>query len=164
MHYLPAGLVGLVFACIFAASMSSASSELSALATTSVIDIYKRFSSQGRTDAHYFKVSRVAMAFWGMYGIFFAQFATRVGSLVEAVNILGSLFYGTMLGVFLLAFYFKSIGGTAAFVGALCGEAVVIACYFFSGISWLWYNVVGCGVVIGVALVIRVATNKKGQA
>jgi Na+/proline symporter len=160
--YLPAGLVGLIFACIFAASMSSASSELSALATTTVIDIYKRFTARTHDDHHYLKVSRIAMAFWGVYAIFFAQFATRVGSLVEAVNILGSLFYGTMLGVFLLAFYIKSVGGTAAFVGALCGEAVVIVCYFFSGISWLWYNVVGCGVVVAVALIFTALANKKG--
>jgi hypothetical protein len=98
------------------------------------------------------------MAFWGIYGIFFAQFAGRLGSLIEAVNILGSLFYGTMLGIFLLAFYVRSVGGTAAFVGALAGEAVVVWCFVFTEIAWLWYNVIGCVVVITVAATITIAT------
>jgi Na+/proline symporter len=158
LRYLPAGVVGLLFACIFAASMSSSSGELSALATISVVDIYRRFLNTGGSERHYLAVSRVSMAFWGIYGIFFAQFAGRLGSLIEAVNILGSLFYGTMLGIFLLAFYVRSVGGTAAFVGALAGEAVVVWCFAFTEIAWLWYNVIGCAVVIAVAATITIAT------
>jgi SSS family solute:Na+ symporter len=154
MKYLPVGLVGLIFACIFAASMSSSSGELSALATCSVVDVYKRHFKKGGSERHYLLVSRISMALWGVYGIAFAQYASRLGSLVEAVNILGSLFYGTLLGVFLLAFYFKSVGGTATFIAALVGEAVVLYCFFFTKIAWLWYNVIGCGVLILVALVI----------
>jgi SSS family transporter len=154
LTYLPVGLVGLVFACIFAASMSSSSGELSALATISIIDIYKRFVKREASEKHYLVVSRIMMALWGLYGIAFAQYASRLGSLVEAVNILGSLFYGTMLGIFLLAFYFKAVKGTAAFVGALCGEIVVLYCFQFTSIAWLWYNVIGCFVVVGVGIIL----------
>jgi solute:Na+ symporter, SSS family len=156
LAYLPAGLVGLIFACIFTASMSSSSGELSALATTSIIDVYKRFINREASERHYLIVSRIMMAFWGLYGIAFAQYAGRMGSLVEAVNILGSLFYGTMLGIFFLAFYFKRVEGTAAFVGALSGEAVVLYCFQFTSIAWLWYNVIGCFVVVGVGIVLSV--------
>jgi len=154
LTYLPAGLVGLLFACIFTASMSSSSGELSALATTSIIDIYKRFIKREASEKHYLMVSRIMMALWGLYGIAFAQYASRLGSLVEAVNILGSLFYGTMLGIFLLAFYFKSVKGTAAFIGAVSGEIVVLYCFQFTSIAWLWYNVIGCFVVVGVGFIL----------
>jgi Na+/proline symporter len=155
MKYLPVGLVGLVFACIFAASMSSSSGELSALATCSVVDVYKRHFRKEGTDRHYLAVSRISMALWGVYGIAFAQYASKLGSLVEAVNILGSLFYGTMLGIFLLAFYVKSVGGTATFIAAFVGEAVVLYCFQFTQIAWLWYNVIGCAVLVVVALLIN---------
>jgi solute:Na+ symporter, SSS family len=161
LTYLPAGLVGLIFACIFAASMSSSSGELSALATISIIDIYKRFVRRKASEHHYLLISRLMMALWGMYGIAFAQYAGRMGSLVEAVNILGSLFYGTMLGIFLLAFYVPSVKGTAVFVGALCGEIVVLYCFQFTSIAWLWYNVIGCLVVVSVGTVLSLVRNKK---
>jgi SSS family transporter len=161
LAYLPAGLVGLIFACIFAASMSSSSGELSALATTSIIDIYKRFINRDAEGKHYLLVSRLMMAFWGIYGIAFAQYASRIGSLIEAVNILGSLFYGTMLGIFLLAFYFKSVKGTAVFIGALLGEVTVLYCFQFTSIAWLWYNVIGCGVCVGVGLLLSLIKTKR---
>ena len=163
MKYLPVGLVGLVFACIFAASMSSSSGELSALATCSIVDIYKRHVRHDASEKHYLLVSRLFMAGWGIYAIFFAQYASRLGSLVEAVNIMGSLFYGTLLGIFLLAFYFKSIGGTATFWAAFVGEAAVLCCFMFTEISWLWYNVVGCGVVVIVAMMVNPLVKTKGQ-
>ncbi len=161
MTYLPAGLIGLIIACIFAASMSSSSGELSALATISVIDIYRRFGGSVDERRSLF-ISRAMMAFWGMYGIAFAQYAARLGSLVEAVNILGSLFYGTMLGIFLLGFYLPRIGGKAAFIGAVAGEAVVVASFAWTDIAWLWYNVVGCVVVIAVAVLVQVVTGRGG--
>ncbi len=161
MKYLPLGLVGLVFACIFAASMSSTSSELSALATCSVVDVYRRHFKRERSEKHYLLVSRLAMAMWGVYAIIFAQYASRLGSLVEAVNTLGSLFYGTMLAIFLIAFYLKWIRGTATFWAAFVGEAVVLYCFFFTQIPWLWYNVVGCGVVVGVAIISQSILRKK---
>lgn len=152
IKYLPLGLVGLIFACIFAASMSSTSGELSALATCSVVDIYKRHVRKEGDDRHYLFVSRASMVVWGVYAIVFAQYATQLGSLIEAVNILGSLFYGTLLGIFLLAFYVKRVGGTATFLAAFVGEAVVLYCFAFTDIAWLWYNVIGCGVVVVAAL------------
>jgi SSS family solute:Na+ symporter len=157
MKFLPIGFVGLVFACIFAASMSSTSGELSALATCSIVDVYKRHIRQDDDEKHYVKVSRLSMALWGIYAIAFAQYASRLGSLIEAVNILGSLFYGTMLAIFLIAFYLKWIGGTATFWAAFAGEIVVLSCYFFTTIPWLWYNVIGCGVVVGVASILQLA-------
>ncbi|MBI4428984.1 MAG: sodium:solute symporter [Ignavibacteriales bacterium] len=169
--YLPVGLVGLVFACIFAATMSSSSGELSALATCSIVDVYKRHVRKNADERHYLVISRILMALWGVYGIGFAQFASGLGSLVEAVNIIGSLFYGTMLGVFLTAFYLKSIKGTAVFWGAVVSQAVVLTLFaseYFLGIvqlSWLWYPVVGCLVVAGVALVFhRLIANKKASS
>ena len=100
-------------------------------------------------------ISRIAMVVWGMYAIIFAQYATHLGALIEAVNILGSLFYGTLLGIFLLAFYVKHVGGTATFVAAFVGEAVVLYCFVYTDIAWLWYNVIGCGVVVGSALLLQ---------
>jgi SSS family solute:Na+ symporter len=144
----------LVFACVFTASMSSSSGELSALATTSIIDIYKRYIKHNGSEQHYVFVSRTMMAFWGCYGIAFAQYAGRLGSLIEAVNILGSLFYGTMLGIFLLAFYFRSVNGTAAFYGALIGEITVLFCFEWTSIAWLWYNVIGCVVVVVTGIIL----------
>jgi hypothetical protein len=105
------------------------------------------------------------MAAWGVYAIVFAQYASRLGSLIEAVNILGSLFYGTMLAIFLIAFYLKWIGGTATFWAAFVGEIVVLNCYLFTGIPWLWYNVIGCGVVVGVAITLQLfARTKAGES
>jgi SSS family transporter len=155
IHYLPAGFIGLLFACIFAATMSSTSGELSALATCSVVDIYKRLVRPDADERHYLAVSRFGMVFWGIYAIAFAQFAGGLGALIEAVNIVGSLFYGTMLGIFLIAFYLKRVGGWAAFWAALVGEATVLGCAYFTDISWLWYNVVGCAVVVGGALALQ---------
>ena len=155
IKYLPVGFVGLIFACIFAASMSSSSGELSSLATVSVVDVYKRHFKKAGSDRHYLAVSRISMALWGVYGIAFAQYASRLGSLIEAVNILGSLFYGTLLGIFLLAFYAKWVGGTATFIAAFAGEAVVLYCFKFTEIAWLWYNVIGCGVVVVGAIIVN---------
>ena len=164
MKYLPVGLVGLVFACIFAASMSSTSGELSALATCSIVDVYKRHVRKTADERHYVRVSRLSMALWGVYAIFFAHYASRLGSLVEAVNILGSLFYGTMLAIFLIAFYLKRIGGTATFWAAFAGEIVVLSCYLFTGIPWLWYNVIGCGVVVATASLLQFLSGSRASS
>lgn len=153
-RYLPSGIVGLVIAVIFAAAMSSSSGEVNSLATVSVIDIYKRHLHPNASDRHYLWASRLATAFWGGYAVFFAEYAKNLGSLVEAVNMLGSFFYGSLLGVFVLAFFFRRVGGSAAFFGMLAGEAAVFAAFRFTAISFLWYNVVGCLVVIAAALLI----------
>ena len=151
INYLPVGLVGLILAAILSASMSSTAAELNALASVSVIDIYRRVFKPGESDRHYLTVTKIISVFWGAYAIGFAMFANSLGSLIEAVNILGSLFYGSILGIFLIAFSFKKIGGDATFVAAIIAEAVVLACFFFSEIPYLWFNVIGCGVLIAVA-------------
>jgi len=151
VNILPAGLIGLILAAIFSASMSSTSAELNALASTTVVDIYKRMIKPEGTERHYVMVSKLSTIFWGFYAISFALFANRMGSLIEAVNILGSLFYGTILGIFLIAFYFKKIGGSATFYSALAAELVVIGCFFFTDIPYLWYNVIGCVLLILLA-------------
>ncbi|HLP47855.1 MAG TPA: sodium:solute symporter, partial [Candidatus Kapabacteria bacterium] len=148
LKYMPVGLLGLIIAAIFAASMSSTSSELNALASTSVVDIYKRILKKEGSDRHYLRVSKAMTVGWGIFAIMFAQYANRLGTLVEAVNILGSLFYGTILGIFLVAFYIKNVRGAAAFYAAIIAEVGVVSCFLFTGISYLWYNVVGCLLVI----------------
>jgi Na+/proline symporter len=161
IEYLPAGLVGLIIAVIFAASMSSTSSELNALASTTIVDIYKRVLKKDGNDRHYLIASKLATVFWGIYAILLAEYASRLGSLIEAVNILGSLFYGTILGIFLVAFYIKSVRGTAVFYAAIAAEALVIYCFMFTDITFLWYNAVGCGGVIIAALILNPFLNGK---
>jgi SSS family solute:Na+ symporter len=133
--------------------MSSTSSELNSLASTTVVDLYKRRWNKDASDGHYVLFSRWATVFWGGFAILFAMFANRLGTLVEAVNILGSLFYGTILGIFLVAFYLKRVHGTATFVAALAAEVIVLAIAFGTSLAWLWYNVVGCVAVVGLAMV-----------
>jgi SSS family solute:Na+ symporter len=153
-RYLPTGIVGLVIAVIFAATMSASSGEINSLATVSVVDIYKRYVRQGKSDHHYLLASRWATLFWGIYAVAFAGVAGGLGSLIEAVNRVGSLFYGTLLGCFALALGFRRVGGTAAFCGMIAGEAAILATSWFTAVSWLWYNVIGAVVVIGTALAI----------
>jgi solute:Na+ symporter, SSS family len=160
INVLPAGLIGLVLASILSASMSSTSAELNALASTTVVDIYKRMVKTDESDRHYLIVSKISTIIWGLIAIVFAMFANRLGTLIEAVNILGSLFYGTILGIFLIAFYFKKIGGSATFYSALIAEVVVISCFLFTEIPYLWYNVIGCILLILSAHIMNPLFNK----
>ena len=162
-RYLPAGVVGLVMAAIFAAAMSTISAEINSLATVTVIDIYQRHVKKDAPDRHYLTAARLATVFWGAYAVATAQYGSRLGALIEAVNMLGSYFYGGLLGVFVLAFFFKQVRGTAAFIGVLAGEAAIFAVAQFTGISFLWYNVVGCLVVVITALAIT-ALNRQPAA
>ena len=155
LAHLPVGLIGLVFAAVFAASMNSTSAELNALTSTTVVDVYKRVARarvNGRRDVW---VSRAVTVAWAAFAVGFAEYASRLGSLIEAVNILGSLFYGTILGIFLVAFLLPRVGGTAVFVAAIVAEVAVIACFRFTGISFLWFNLIGCVLVAGVALALQ---------
>ncbi len=161
--FLPIGLIGLVLAAILSASMSSTSAELNALASTTVIDIYKRMIKKDAADSHYLRVSKLSTILWGIYAIVFALFASQLGSLVEAVNILGSLVYGTILGIFLVAFYLKKIGGNASFYAALVAELIVLYCYLFTSIPFLWYNVIGCLSVVILALILNPFLPKKAE-
>lgn len=153
-RYLPRGLVGLILGVIFTAAMSASSGEINSLATVSMVDVYQRHFHRTGTDRHFLLASRVATIFWGAYAVVFATFAQTLGALIEAVNQVGSLFYGSMLGVFVIAFFMKRAGGTAAFWGVLAGQAVVFAVAWFTPIAYLWYNLIGCMVVLGVAWII----------
>ncbi|MBK7499276.1 MAG: sodium:solute symporter [Ignavibacteriales bacterium] len=155
VNYLPIGLIGLLLAAIIAASMSSTSAELNSLASTSLIDIYKRLINKNGSDNHYLKFSKYATVGWGIYAIIFALLASELGSLIEAVNILGSLVYGTILGIFLVAFYTKKISGDSVFISAVVAEAVVIYSFVFTSIPFLWYNVIGCAIVIVLSFIIN---------
>jgi Na+(H+)/acetate symporter ActP len=152
---LPTGLVGVLMAAIFCAAMSANAGGLNALASTSVVDIWKRLLWPGRPDHHYVVISKLMTVFWGLFCISFAWYANRLGSLIVAVNQVGSLFYGTMLAIFLVAFYFPRVGGTAVFWGAVISEAAIFYCKFFTKVAWLWWNVVGCVVGVGAAILIQ---------
>ena len=155
-HYLPVGIVGLVVAVIFTAAMSAISGEINSLATVTVIDIYKRHLAKDGSDTHYVMASRIATVFWGIYAVVFASTATGFGALIEAVNQVGSLFYGGMLGVFVLAFFVKRCTATGAFVGVLAGEAAIFTTARFTE-AFLWYNVVGCLITVATGWLISLA-------
>jgi len=155
--HLPIGLIGIVLAAIMAAAMSSIASELNALATTTVIDFYRRMVRPEAPDAHYLTVSRVATGFWGVFACIVALFATNLGSLIEVVNRFGSFFYGSILGVFMLAMLTRRASGTGAFVGLIGGMTLVASVAFLRpDISFLWHNVIGALGVVTVGLLVSV--------
>jgi Na+/proline symporter len=157
---LPMGLVGLIIAAIFAAAMSASAGEMNALATSTVIDIYRRHIRKAAPDAHYLLVSKAATGFWGLTACAFAVYAAQAGSLIEVVNKVGSLFYGTILGAFILAIGTKRANGHGAFVGMLAGFVTVLLAARYSAISYLWYNVVGAVVVVSVGLIVSATTKR----
>ncbi|MCC9138565.1 sodium:solute symporter [Pontibacter silvestris] len=161
MKYLPTGLVGLLLAVIFSAAMSSSASELNALASTTVVDIYRRNVRKGDSDKHYLNASKLFTVGWGVTAILFAMFASLFDNLIEAVNIVGSIFYGTILGIFLVAFYLKSIKGNAVFIAAVLAEAVVLYCFYSTEIAFLWFNVIGCGLVIFFGYILQLLLPSK---
>jgi len=150
LKYLPNGLIGLLLAVVFFAAMSSTSSELNALASTTTVDIYKRSVKQDGTEAHYLKASKMLTLFWGVFAILFASFGTLYENLIQFVNIIGSIFYGTILGIFLLAFYFKKIQGNAAFFSGVIVQAGIVVLYKMDVVPFLWLNLIGA---LGVILV-----------
>jgi Na+/proline symporter len=160
LHHLPRGVIGLLIAVIFCASMSSTSSELNALGSTSTVDLYRRLARPGESERHYVYVSKALTAFWGLLAIGFALTASLVENLIEAVNILGSLFYGTILGIFLTAFLLKRVRGNAVFLAALAAETTVIALYCTTDIGYLWYNLIGCGMVLGLGAMLQAARDR----
>ena len=155
MDNLPTGLVGVLLAAIFCAAMSATASGLNSLASTSVVDIWKRLLGRDRTDHSYVLVSKWMTVVWGVFCIVFALYANRLGSLIVAVNKVGSFFYGTMLAIFLVAFYVRRVGGTAMLWGALIAEAAVVLCAMYTDMAWLWWNVVGCVVGVVAAMAIQ---------
>jgi Na+(H+)/acetate symporter ActP len=158
--HAPIGVVGLLIAAIFAAAMTAGSGELNALATTTVMDIYRRHIRREASDAHYLKVAKLATGFWGLFACVVALFAARQGSLIEVVNRFGSFFYGSMLGVFALAIGTKRATGRGAFWGMLCGLASVAVVSNLTKISFLWYNVIGCVVVVVVGMLLSLLGKK----
>ena len=154
IDFLPVGLLGLFIAGVLAAAMSSIAAELNSLATATVIDFYRRYVRPEGEDAHYLRVSRLATAFWGLFACIIAVFAVNLGSLIEVVNRFGSFFYGSILGVFLLAMVPRA-RGTGAFIGLLAGMGAVAAVNFGApSVSFLWHNVVGAVTVVAVGLLI----------
>ncbi|MEG1665612.1 sodium:solute symporter [Chryseobacterium sp.] len=145
---LPVGMIGLLFAVIFLASWGSISAALNSLAACSLKDVHLIFKKETLDDATELKYSRLHTLAWGIFSIGVAMFATQMGSLIEAVNVLGSLFYGPILGIFLVAFYFKKITGPNVFIAAILSEITVIAVYQFDIVSFLWLNVIGAAAVI----------------
>jgi solute:Na+ symporter, SSS family len=158
---LPQGLVGLIIAAIFAAAMSATAGELSATATATVMDLYKRLVNTSATDAHYLMVSRLGVAFWGLVACIVAHVAVQLGSLIEVVNRIGSIFYGSLLGVFVLALVFRRANGHGAFAGLVAGISAVVAFAFHpatKGVSYLWHNPIGVAVVVIVGMTVSLLT------
>ena len=154
LRYVPAGLVGLLIAVILAAAMSSIASELAALGSTCTVDLYKRFSRKETSARHDLVASKLFTAAWGVVAISFGSFAAVLGNLIQAVNIVGSLFYGTMLGLFVVAFFLKRVTATPVLIGAFVAEATVLTLFFASDLGFLWFNVIGCAIVVAVSLVL----------
>ena len=157
---LPIGLVGVLIAAIFAAAMSSISSELNALSTATIIDFYRRHMKLGASDHHYLFVSKLATGFWGLFACVVAIYATQLGSLIEVVNRFGSFFYGSLLGVFVLAIGTRRATASGAFWGLLGGMAAVAAVAFTTSISFLWYNVVGVAGVLVVGMAVSAVSRR----
>ncbi len=153
---LPHGAVGLLLAVMFSAALSSTASELAALGTTTTIDVWRHLRPRVAADeARNIRVARRFTALWGAVAVTFALFVGFAENLIEAINILGSIFYGVVLGLFLVAFFLRHVGGTAVFLAAVGAEALVIAMYFSLNIGYLWYNLIGCGTCIVFSIVLQ---------
>jgi Na+/proline symporter len=164
MDYLPQGIVGLLFAVIFSAAMSSTASELNALSATTTMDIYKRSVYRSGSSRHYMLSSKWFTALWGVFAVLFATYATLFENLIQAVNLLGSLFYGTILGIFLVGFFLKWVGGRAVFSAAILTEVLILVLHYFNGktvygwsidVGYLWYNAIGCLLVMLIAMLVQ---------
>jgi SSS family transporter len=166
INYLPHGIIGLLLAVIFSAAMSSTSSELNALGSTTLVDFYKRSMKKDGSDNHYLIMSKWFTAAWGILAIIFAFLAYLAENLIEMVNIVGSLFYGTILGIFIVGFFIKSIKGNAVFYGAILAEIVVMTFHIMTvteviSLSYLFYNVIGCFLVIIFSFFLQILSGKK---
>lgn len=166
MSHLPHGLIGLLLAVVFSAAMSSMASELSSLASTTTVDIYRRSINQTGNDIHYLRSSRLFTAVWALFGMGFATIANQSENLIQFVNIVGSLFYGTILGIFVSAFYIKYLKATAVFYAGIVAEMIILYLYFFkrNDVAFLLYNIIGCLCVIVVAVLIQVIQNTRKKA
>ena len=161
LENMPLGVIGLMIAAIFAAAMSSISAELNALATATTIDFYRRIYKPEANDAHYVAVGRLSTFIWGIFACIVALFATNLGSLIEVVNKFGSFFYGSLLGVFVLAFIVKRARARGAFFGLLFGITSVWIASWFTDIEFLWFNVIGCLVTVFFGYLISLTDRSK---
>jgi SSS family transporter len=169
IDYLPAGLVGLLIAVIFLAGWGSIAAALNSLSSTSVVDLHKRYIDKNCSKEQDYRLSKRYTLFWGIFCMVAAMFATRMGSLIEAVNILGSLFYGVILGIFLVAFYIKRVGGRAVFIAAVISEILILLLFFLNQhkiirLEFLWLNVVGAVSVMSLGLLIEPIIRKRRHA
>lgn len=162
-EHFPKGVIGLLIAIIFLAAMGSTASGLNSLASTTVVDFYKRILKKEETEARYLSVSRKVTVGWGLFCIVTGIYASKLGNLIEAVNVLGSLFYGTILGIFLVAFYVKQIKGKAVFYGALIAEAFIIYAWIIDLTAFLWLNVIGCLLVMGISYGLQTVFDLSGK-
>ncbi len=152
LHYLPHGLIGLLVAAFFAAALSSKAAELNALASTTTVDLYRHLIRREAPDEHYLAASKIFVVFWGAFAIAFALFVQMAENLIQAVNIVGSVFYGVILGIFLVAFFLKNVRGSAVFYAAIVSQLLVFALYYKLTISYLWYNLIGCALCVFISV------------
>jgi len=158
LDYLPHGAIGLLVAVMIAAALGSKAGELNALGTTTTIDLWRHFRPLAAHDeARNVRVAKWFTAFWGFFAIGFALYASFAENLIEAINILGSIFYGVVLGIFLVAFFLKRVGGTAVFWAAVAAQVLVFVLFFSLKISYLWYNLIGCGACVLFSLILQIA-------
>ena len=164
MEHLPHGVIGLLLTVIFAAALSSSSSELNALGATTAMDLYRGLIRPGEGEGHYVVASKLFTAVWGVVAVGFALMLRVAENLIEQINIIGSLFYGVVLGLFLVAFFFRRVGGTAVFIAALIAETLVITGYFTLSIGYLWYNLIGCALCVALSLALHTVLGNRDHA
>ncbi len=164
MANLPRGVIGLLLAVILCAAMSSTASELTALGGCTLVDFYRRSFRPEATDAHYLRVAKIATGAWGLVAVAFAGFASLIDNLIQAVNILGSLFYGTILGIFLAAFFTRRLRATPVFLAAIASEVLVIGIWKGTKIGFLWFNVIGCLAVLALSFALNTTRLGRAQA
>jgi Na+/proline symporter len=163
LNYLPKGLIGLLLAVILSAAMSSTASGLTALASTTAIDIYKRNLKQPKSEKHFVNATKYFTLLWGVIAILFACVGTLFENLIQLVNIIGSIFYGTVLGIFLVGFYIKYIKANAIFMGAVISQFLIFYIYYLEIVSFLWLNFIGATLTVLISLTIQLFLNQKNK-
>ena len=163
LQQLPHGVIGLLVAAFFAATLSSKAAELNALGSFTTVDFYRQIIKRDATDTDFVAVSKWFTAFWGLVAISFALYAHLVENLIQAVNILGSIFYGVMLGLFVVAFFIRRVGGTAVFWAALISQILIFVLYFNLTISYLWYPLIGCAACVVLSIVLQTFFSHRGE-
>ncbi len=163
LNYLPKGLIGLLLAVILSAAMSSTASGLNALASTTAIDIYKRNVSEGKTEKHFVNATKFFTLLWGVIAILFACVGTLFENLIQLVNIVGSIFYGTVLGIFLVGFYIKFVKAQAIFIGAVLSQLTIFYIFYLDVVSFLWLNFIGAMLTIMLSSILQKAIGNERE-